>query len=87
MSELFINRDVNGPMKGQFICYLERCITTALNIDFPPPFVLGGDVDAEICNNVGVSLSDLGYFPRLSATINLAYYLTLVISTRHINPY
>lgn len=39
------------------------------------------------CNKVGVSLSDLGYFPGLSATINLAYYLTLVISTRHIKPY
>lgn len=74
-------------MKGQFMWYPERCITTALNIDFPPSFVLGGDTDAEICNNVGMSLSDLGCFPRLSATINLAYYLTLVISTRYLNPY
>lgn len=74
-------------MKGQFICYTGRCITTALNIDFLPSFILGWDIDAENCNNVGVSLSDLGYFPRLSAAINLAYYLTLVISTKHIKPY
>lgn len=74
-------------MKGQFTCYTGRCIATALNIDSRLWFILGWDTDAGNCNKVGVSLSDLRYFPGLSATINLAYYLTLVISTRHIKPY
>lgn len=74
-------------MKGQFTCYTGRCIATALNIDSCLWFILGWDTDAGNCNKMGVSLSDLRYFPGLSTTINLAYYLTLVISTRHIKPY
>lgn len=86
MSELFINWKVNGQMKGRFICCLGRRITIATGIDFLPPFLLGWDVVQGTAVARG-ALSDLRYHPRLSAAINLAYYLTLVISTRHIKPY
>lgn len=41
------------------------------HIDCLPSSVRGRGTDAEEGSNGGVALSDVGYFPRLSATINL----------------
>lgn len=85
LSELFINRDVNGPMKGQFICNHRRCIACLKpSISFLGLFLVGYRRQGAIMQVR--PYQDLGYFPRLSAAINLTY-LTLVISTGHINPY
>lgn len=71
---LFINRDVNGPSKGRFIGSAGDVLRAPrASIPSSAP---GWAADAEICNDVGVPLSDLGYLPRLSAPINLAYYRT-----------